>query len=52
MKGYKKFFKKKSFPISEVKSKGIFSLPIYPNLKIKDVRIICKKLNNILKSLK
>ena len=51
MKGYKKFFKKKSFPISEVRSKGIFSLPIYPNLKIKDVRIICKKLNNILKSL-
>ncbi len=51
MKGYKNFFKKKKFLNSEIKSKGIFSLPIYPDLQTKDVKIICRKLNNILKNL-
>ena len=52
MSGYKKIFKNKKFPESEIKSKGIFSLPIYPNLKIEEAKLICKKLNQILVNLK
>ncbi len=52
MSGYKKIFKNKRFPESEIKSKGIFSLPIYPNLKIEEAKLICKKLNQILVNLK
>ena len=51
MKGYKKNFPTKSFKISEIKSKGIFSLPIYPDLKIKDVFYICNSLKKILSKL-
>ena len=52
MSGYKKIFKNKKFPESEIKSKGIFSLPIYPNLKIEEVKLICKKLKHILINLR
>ena len=48
MKGYKSFFKKKRFLISETKSKGIFSLPLYPELKLKFVYKICKELKKSL----
>ncbi len=50
MKAYKNFFYKKKYKISETKSKGIFSLPLYPELKIKDVYKICKELKKILKN--
>tara|TARA_A100000164_G_scaffold149834_1_gene132946 strand:+ start:2323 stop:3453 length:1131 start_codon:yes stop_codon:yes gene_type:complete len=33
---------------SEIKSKGIFCLPLYPDLEYKDVKIICNKLKKIL----
>ncbi len=48
MRGYKSFFKKKRFLISETKSKGIFSLPLYPELKLKFVYKICKELKKSL----
>jgi len=51
MKGYSKYFANGKFKISEIKSKGIFSLPLYPELKVKDVKTICKKLKKILFSL-
>ena len=33
MKGYKTYFKNKRFQETEIKSKRIFSLPLYPELK-------------------
>ena len=48
MKSYSKFFIGEKYKISEIKSKGIFSLPLYPELSIKNVKIICKKLKKIL----
>lgn len=51
MIGYKSFFKNQRFVNSEISSKGIFSLPIYPELKIIDVKSICNKLLSILKSI-
>ncbi len=51
MKGYSFLFKKEKYKISETKSKGIFSLPLYPELDIKSVKIICKKLRKILLSI-
>ena len=51
MKGYSSIFKKDKHEISESKSKGIFSLPLYPELNIKDVKIICRKLKKILTSI-
>jgi len=48
MKGYKNLFKNKVFKISEIKSKGIFSLPMYPELDIKNVYRICSVLIKIL----
>ncbi len=51
MKGYSSIFKNNHYKISEIKSKGIFSLPLYPELSIKDVKIICKKLKKILVSI-
>ena len=51
MKGYKKYFKNKKFKISEIKSKGIFSLPLYPELKINSVYKICKELKKILNNI-
>ncbi len=51
MNGYKKYFKNKKFKISEIKSKGIFSLPLYPELKINSVYKICKELKKILNNI-
>ena len=48
MIAYKNIFKKKNFLNSEVKSKGIFSIPLYPDIKNNDVRKICKCLVNIM----
>tara|TARA_B100001057_G_scaffold43544_1_gene38944 strand:+ start:5006 stop:6136 length:1131 start_codon:yes stop_codon:yes gene_type:complete len=51
MKGYSIFFKKDKHKISEIASKGIFSLPLYPELSLKKVRTICETLKKIMKSL-
>ena len=51
MNGYKKYFKNKSFKVSEIKSKEIFCLPLYPELKINTVKKICKELNIIIKQI-
>jgi len=51
MKAYSNFFKNEKYDISEINSKGIFSLPLYPELNIKDVKIICRKLKKILLSI-
>ena len=51
MKGYSSIFKKNKYKISEIKSRSIFSLPLYPELNIKNVKIICKKLKKILVSI-
>ena len=51
MKGYAAFFKNEKYVVSEIKSKGIFSLPLYPELRIKDINIICRKLKKILFSI-
>ena len=48
MKAYSNLFKGEKYDVSVTKSKGIFSLPLYPELSIKDVKIICKKLKKIL----
>ena len=50
MKAYKNLFKIKIFKISSLKSKGIFSLPLYPELNTSDVLKICKELKIILKN--
>lgn len=52
MIAYKKFFKNnKRLKNSEIKSKGIFCLPIYPELKNKEVIQICKILKKIMKKI-
>ncbi len=51
MKAYRNYFKNIKFRISEIKSKGIFSLPLYPELKISSVYKICKELKKILKNI-
>ena len=48
MKAYKNYFNKKKFKKSEMKSRGIFSLPLYPELNETEVRKICKILTKIL----
>ena len=48
MKGYKTYFKNKRFQETEIKSKRIFSLPLYPELKKNLVYKICKELKKIL----
>ena len=49
MSAYKKFFQNnKRLKNSEIKSKGIFCLPLYPELKKKEVINICKKINQIM----
>ena len=48
MKSYSNFFIGEKYKISEIKSKGIFSLPLYPELSIKNVKFICQKLKKIL----
>ena len=52
MKAYSKIVKnKKSLRNSEIKSKSIFCLPLYPELKDAAVKIICKSLKKILKKI-
>jgi len=51
MKAYKNFFKDKKFINSEIKSKKIFSLPLYPELETNKVLFICKELKKILNNL-
>jgi len=51
MIAYRKLFKGKKFITSEKKSNGIFSLPLYPDLKIEDVKIISNKLIKIMKKI-
>lgn len=49
MNAYKKIFKNnKRLKNSEVKSKGIFCLPIYPELKDKEVIRVCNSIKRIL----
>ena len=52
MKAYSKIIKnKKRLKNSEIKSKIIFCLPLYPELRDKEVKIICKTLKQILKKI-
>ena len=52
MKAYSKIIKnKKNLKNSEVKSKGIFCLPLYPELKISELNKICSSLIKILKKI-
>ena len=53
MKAYKNYFKNnKNLKNSEKKAKGIFSLPLYPDLKKSEVDFISNKLKIILKKIK
>lgn len=53
MKAYRKIINnKKKLRMSEIKSKSIFCLPLYPELKNKEVKIICKILKKILKKIR
>ena len=49
MKAYNKNNLKNNCLNALTKSKGIFSLPLYPNLKEKNVLFICKKIKECLK---
>ena len=50
MKAYSKLISnKKDLKNSEKKSKGIFCLPLYPELKINELNKICNILKKILK---
>ena len=52
MKPYKDFFlNHKRLKNSEIKAKGIFCLPIYPELKNSEVIKICEKIRKILKKI-
>ena len=52
MKAYSKMIKNKNeLKNSEKKSKGIFCLPLYPELKVKEVDKICETLIKILKKI-
>ena len=51
MKAYKKIFNRKKFTNSEIFSKKIFSLPIYPELTNKQIFKVIYELKLILKSL-
>ena len=51
MRGYSTYFKKDKHKVSEIASKCIFSLPLYPELSLKKVRIICDALKKIMKSI-
>ena len=51
MKAYKNLFLRKDFNNSEIKSKGIFCLPLYPEMKRTEVIKISKEIKNILISL-
>ena len=50
MTPYKKFFSKKiNLVNSEIKSQGIFSLPIYPEMKNKEVITVCNSIKKVIK---
>ena len=52
MKGYKKFnFNDKELKKTIKYSKEIFSLPLYPELKVSEVKNICNNLKEILKKI-
>ena len=52
MKAYSKLIKnKKDLKISEIKSKGIFCLPLYPELKNKEIDKICTAIKKIIKNI-
>ena len=51
MTAYKNLFFRKDFNNSEIKSKGIFCLPLYPEMKQAEVIKISKVIKNILVSL-
>jgi len=53
MRGYKKFNsqRKIDLPITEKMHKGIFSLPLYPDIKLSEVRRVIKEINKILKKI-
>ena len=52
MKPYKKFkYNLNVLKNSEILSKGIFSLPLYPELRNRDIIAICKKIKKILNKL-
>ena len=48
MAAYKNFSNNNNFESSLTKAKGIFSLPLYPELKTTDVLKVCKVLKKIL----
>tara|TARA_Y100000590_G_scaffold328889_1_gene373478 strand:+ start:1775 stop:2905 length:1131 start_codon:yes stop_codon:yes gene_type:complete len=52
MRAYKQLNFKKNLQNSEKKAKGIFSLPLYPEMKKENVTKICGKIKTILNSLK
>ena len=53
MQGYRKLFRKKEhLKNSEIKSKGIFCLPIYPELKNREVDLVCKNIQEIMDKFK
>ena len=51
MKAYNKFPSKQKLTNSEKKAKGIFSLPLYPELKDSEIDKICSGVKNILKKI-
>ena len=50
MKGYEKIKKVKDLSNTEKFSKGIFCIPLYPDLKLKDALKVCKHFNNYMKN--
>ena len=52
MKAYSKFHKNKITVLNSYKySKGIFSLPLYPEMEVREINKICRALNKILKKI-
>ena len=52
MRAYSKIIKnQKHLKDSEKKSRGIISLPLYPELKKSEVNVICNRLIKILKKI-
>ena len=51
MKGYEKINKVKDLNNTIKLSKGIFSIPLYPDLKLTDILRICKHLKNCLRNI-
>ena len=51
MRAYRHLFLNKNLKNSEIKSRGIFCLPLYPEMKKTDVNKISKAIKSILNSL-